>query len=272
MGVILPHSLTLCKIKLLQILRIFILFDKHCRQNLLDIISRQCYGIYMKNSAAGICLIILKGLIWILGIYMMARIFSVPGRPVSAEAVIDDRYMEHTPPLYPGDTFSQSFHFSCGTLESIAIAFSYSTEPDEESRLLIQIYRNEELLIEQPLPLSACPNESFLDLNPGAEDFSDSVLTLKVTNISEDPESVFSLAATTDSARYSAYTEHYEINGSPQSGSIFCRFRYSTYRTDYDLYQKITAMFLTFLAALILSGAVSRIGSRWQQRIPRSHG
>ena len=226
----------------------------------------------MKNSASKLCLIIVKGLVWILGIYMMTRIFSVPAQPVSAETVIDDRYMEHTPPLYPGDTFSQSFHFSCDTLESIAIAFSYNMEPDEASQLLIQIYKDEVMLIEQPLPLSACPNENFLNLNPGTQDFSDSVLTLKVTNISEDPESIFSLVATTDSARYSNYTDHYEINGSSQTGSIFCRFRYFTYRTDYDLYQKITAMFLTFLATLILSGAVSRIVSWWQQRTPRSHG
>ena len=226
----------------------------------------------MKNSATKLCLIIVKGIIWILGICGIARIFFVPSQPVSAETVIDDRYMEHTPTLHPGDTFSQSFHFSCDTLESIAIAFSYNMEPDEASQLLIQIYKDEVLLIEQPLPLSACPNENFLNLNPGTQDFSDSVLTLKVTNISEDPESIFSLVATTDSARYSNYTDHYEINGNTQAGSIFCRFRYFTYRTDHDLYQKITAMFLTFLATLILSGAVSRIVSWWQQRTPRSHG
>ena len=203
---------------------------------------------------------------------MIARMFFMPGQPVSEEAVIDDRYVEHTPLLYPGDTFSQTFRLSRDALESIAIAFSYDMTPDEKSQLLIQIYQDDTLLVEQPLPLSACPDGEFLNLNPCSKDFTDSALTISVTNISEDTETAFALLATTDSARYNAYTDSYQVNGEPQNGSIFFRFRYLTYRTDYDLYRKLTAMFLAFLVTLILSGAIGRIDSRRQQRIARSRG
>lgn len=213
---------------------------------------------------------ITKLIIWVLGVCGIAGVFLMPAQPILAEGTIDDRYVECTPQLYPGDTFSQTFLFGCDALESVSIAFSYDIVPDEKSQLFIQIYQDDTLLVEQPLPLSACPNGKFLNLNPGSRDFSDSALTICVTNISENTETSFALLATTDSARYRDYTNHYQINGESMDGSIFCRFRYLTYRTDYDFYRKLTAMFLVLLVMIILTAAIDRLDIWKQQHIPRS--
>lgn len=214
-------------------------------------------------------IIVTRIIVWILGIFIIARIFVTPDQPFPAEAAIDDRYVEYTPALSAGDVFSQTFRLSYDELESIAIAFAYEQPPAQDSSVLIQLYRNDALLVEQPLPLSACPNGEFLPLGFGAMAFNDDTLTVTVTNASENSESAFSLLATTDTARYLDYTDGYTLNGAEQDGSIFCRFRYSDYRTDYDLYQKLTKMFLTLLATLLLSGAIGRMDAWQRQRIPR---
>lgn len=203
---------------------------------------------------------------------MIARIFAAPCQPFTAETAIEDRYQEHTPDLYAGDVFSQTFRLSCGTLESIAIVFSYDQTPTEDSRLLIRLYRNDDLLIEQPLALSACPNGGYLSLSCGGQEFDGDALTVTVSNLSGDAAPPFSLLATTDSVRYADYTDGYTFNGEERDGSIFFRFSYPVYRTEYDFYQKLTKMFLTFLAALLLSGAIGRWAAWRQQRTPRSRG
>lgn len=208
--------------------------------------------------------LIAKCIVWILGLVVITWIFAAPTQPFLAEMAIDDRYIEHTPTLYAGDTFSQTFRLSCEGLESIAIAFAYEQTPTENSKILIQLYRDNILLVEQPLPLSACPNGDFLNLRFDTNNFADTALTVTVTNTSEDSETAFSLLATTDSARYLDYTDGYTLNGTEQASSIFCRFRHIAYRTDYDFYQKLTKIFLTFLAAVLLSGAIDRTDA-WQQ-------
>lgn len=212
-----------------------------------------------------------KIIVWILGTFIIARIFVMPDQPFLADTAIDDCYVEYTPALCAGDVFSQTFRLSYEELESIAIAFAYEQAPTENSSVLIQLYRNDILLAEQPLPLSACPNGEFLNLGFGAKDFTDATLTVTVTNTSEDSETAFSLLTTTDSARYLDYTDGYTFNGIEQTGSIFCRFCYSAYRTDYDFYQKLTKTFLTLLATILLSGAIGRMDAWRQQRILRLH-
>lgn len=222
----------------------------------------------MKRTAYTIA----RSIVWVLGILIIARIFAVPAQPFTAESAIEDLYQEHTPALYAGDVFSQTFLLSCGTLESIAVAFSYEQTSAEDSSLSIQLYRNDALMVEQPLPLSACPNGEFLPLGFGKQDFSGDTLTVVVTNTSADPEAAFSLLATTDPARYQNYTEGYTVNGTEQTGSIFCRFRYLDYLTDHIIYQKLTKMFLVLLVTLLLSGAIGRLAAWQRQRTPRSRG
>lgn len=209
-------------------------------------------------------------IIWIAGIFVIVKIYNTPSQPISVNSVIDDRYQEFTPLLYPGDVFSQTFRLPWDSLEEIAIAFSHESGQPENVQVFIQIYRDNALLIEQPLPLSACPDGDFINLNPGAEDWRSAPLTLRITNTSESAEAAFSLLATTDSTRYQRYTDGYTVNGSTQQGSIFCRFHYRTFLTDSDFYRKLTGMFLAFLTTLVLSGLIARLDAWMQQRTPHS--
>ncbi len=208
----------------------------------------------------------MRVVIWLLGVLVMSRIFFAPAETYTAEDVIDDRYIEETPLLHPGDTLSQTFSPSLENLEGFAITFSY--EEADDAQVLVRIFRGDELTVEQPLPLSACPNGDPLWLNPGISDFSADPLTVQVTNVSET-DTAFCLLATSEETRFSSWTAGYEVNGVRADASIFCRFRYTAEETS-GLYVRLTKMFLVFLACLILTGLIRR---SWQpQHTPHSPG
>ncbi len=200
-------------------------------------------------------------LIWISVFSLLPNIFKSQAIPLYDSVSINDSYLESTV-LKPKDTLTQSFLLTQDSLETIALAFTYDSSVAEKSTLNVSFYMDNKLLIEQPLPLYACPQSTFLNFALDVKDCKNKLIDVVISNTSETSECEFSIMTTTNYYKYKDYTKNYLLNDIPQEGSILCSF---TYKTGIHYYKGMTASFLVIITSLIITKIIW-LGWTWLQR------
>lgn len=207
---------------------------------------------------------ILLGMLWIILFISMPAVYRAQLTPIYKQININDSRLEQTTILKPEDCLTQTFLLSEDTLEEIDLAFTYDSQAlENETNLTVQFFQDGTLLLEQPLPIAACPPNVFLSFSLKLEDCAKKPLTVSITNTSENSNAVFSLLSTTDAYRYQNYTEGYLINDVPmQNGSILCRF---SFIDGYDNYFGLTCCFWLLIGGIILTRIILT-GWTWLQQ------
>lgn len=204
-------------------------------------------------------------LLWIGSICAMQFLFKDKIENVYRTESINAADNETTVCLYPQDTIRQTFVLSGDNLSSVKLAFHYDIDIVQKTSLTIQIFHEETLIVEQPLPLQACPLDTFLTFQTPLADWGGN-LTICITNTSAEPDAVFSVLSTTRYYTYKNYTTGYFHNDEPQNGSIICSFDYIVKQ---DYYQAATSVFYVAIVTIMISGLIFRGCSWLQQRKSR---
>ena len=201
-------------------------------------------------------------ILWIIALFVMNSLFTDKSENIYQTVSINASDNEMTPLLYPYDTIAQTFVLSENSLSSIEGAFSYDAAMLKDTTLSVQIFHDDTLIVDQPLPLMACPSDTFLSFYTPLIDCKGDNLTVCITNTSSDQNAAFTLLSTTRFYTYQDYTKKYFYNDEPQSGSILCRFNYITGK---NYYPGATHAFFVFIFTLIISGLIVR-GYSWLQQ------
>ncbi len=206
------------------------------------------------------CLIIIV-CIWCVAVFCSPKLYQMQATPLYEVTSVNDSYLVPCV-LNPGDTLTQSFLLTEAFLNNADIAFTYEDAATQISTLTVRFFADGTLYLEQPLPLAACPKDTFLYFLLNLENCLDKELTISITNTSENEAGVFSVMATPNKYCYQDYTEGYSLNNELNPGSILCNLNY---RTGFQSYKGITAVFWLLIAATALSRAIW-LGWAWIQR------
>lgn len=210
-------------------------------------------------------LFLLQIVIWLLAVCMMVFVLIRKMTPIYSDETLNAAHFITTPELLPGDTVTQTFTSSYDKLTNVDIALCYADDISENATVLLQVLKEDTVIVQQALSVRACPNNSFLSLSVKASDCLGDLFTIRVENISDSSDNTsFTLMATDKEYLYLDNTSDYEWNGLAAPSRILCRF---TYQTGYSYYQALTYAFWVFLAALILTGLLSRL---WGQLPPHN--
>lgn len=202
-------------------------------------------------------------LLWGLAVYGMAAQFFSQSVPFYREVLINGDSAQTTQQLHPQDVLWQTFRMDADHLESMSIAFDYEDSARDAGRLIVRFYHDDICVIEQPLPLAACPQKSFLEFHLGLQDCKGDELHVQIVNVSEEAAGVFSLLETRDMYTYGHYSDGYLLNDAGAAdGSILCSLKFGNGR---HYYRGLTYAFWIFLASMILSCFIVR-GFAWRQQ------
>lgn len=195
--------------------------------------------------------IILRCIIWVLCICSIIIIFYKKATPIYTEETLSSSYFTTTPLLAPGDVVTQEFVSTWNKLESVDIAFSYDENVTQDAMAFIQILRGSDVIAEQGIAVTACPNCGFLTFTVNEADCERDIFTIRVVNMSELSENTsFSLMSTDKEYLFLDNTSAYQFNGSKSSDRILCRF---TYQTGFNYYAAMTFSFWVILIALVMT-------------------
>lgn len=199
---------------------------------------------------------LLQAVIWTAGVILAILVYFRFLVPIEEYESMDAAEVTMSKVLGPGDVLSQSFQSVRNTIDGFEVAFGYEGTEDFDGDVLIRIFRNEELVLEQPLKVGSCPNQGFLHLDVPITHCMGDNFTLQFENGSQGEASVentFFLMAASSEEPLSETVSCYDINGEMQD--IYLLFRYE-YPAGYTYYPAISAAFLVLMAALALSAAV----------------
>ena len=204
-------------------------------------------------------------LLWALALSCMAFSFFHYLEPVTVQETLNAADTTDTPPLLPGDCIKQSFRASKDSLLGVEIAFSYNESLSDSVQAIVQLFRGDELIMEQPLTLIFNSNDSFLYFDVKAKDCLGETFTISVQNITEtagaslNPSTkdacAFSLMATDKELLYLDNMDDYQINSTSYSERLLCRF---TYQDGYSFYFGLSVAFIIFLLALLASSFIGK--------------
>lgn len=200
------------------------------------------------KKASSVFKVICTILIWCLTVYIMFLVFREKSDPLYMQEGINE-IPEGNLFLRPQDTFRQTFEINMDNLERVTLAFDYDDAVRDTGTLTVRFYRDDVVIMEQPLPFFACPQATFLGFELSS--FEGDNLTVEVQNTSENADCVLFILDTSNFYKYLNYSKGYQINGGATvDGSILCEFQY---RTGYDYYKGLTYAFYVFIAAVILT-------------------
>ena len=141
----------------------------------------------------------------------------------TSNVVILDGGLYHTQALKPGDILEQTFYVNADHIETISLAFGEGDRTTEKgTSLLVEVLVEDEVVMIQPLPLMACPENTFLTFAIGQKDMANKALTIRVTNTSEAKGAAFTMLGTKCVYNFEEYSDGYMLNGEwvPESMSL----------------------------------------------------
>ena len=201
----------------------------------------------------------MKCCIWCFSICSMVAIGYKEITPTYREETLFTTEYIETAPIYPGSSISQSFVSTDDTLTSFEIALSYGEMVSDDCTVSIALYRGDTFIMEQPLQINVCPNQTFFAFYVNQKDCLGETFCIQITNTTEsntNSDSVeFALMSTDKEHSYLNNTQNYAFNDSIQNARLLCRFNY---HTGYDYNKAITHIFWLFLGTLIFSEALLR--------------
>lgn len=199
----------------------------------------------------------LQCMIWFAAVCAMVFVFRQKVTPLYTQEQLNSVHPLATPELKPGDSVSQSFHATYDHLCRAGVALSYRSDIPVDTSALIQIWSEEVLLVEQPLTITAIPNDTFCPLHFDLTDCQGKTVTIRVENTSSGSEdAAFSLLTTDKDFLTPDNAAHYLLNGAEQNARLLFT---ASYLTDYSWYHALTYCFWIFLTALAASCGFSRL-------------
>lgn len=143
----------------------------------------------------------------------------------TSNVVILDEGIYQTRAINPGQTLEQTFYINADHIETISLAFSEGDRTTEKgTSLLVEVLVDDEVVMTQPLPLMACPENTFLTFAIGQKDMAGKALTIRVTNTSNQEGAAFSMLGTNCIYNFEEYSDGYAIGGEQVPESMLLTF------------------------------------------------
>lgn len=168
-------------------------------------------------------------------------------------------YPKDTEVLLPGESIEEDIYWDKPNLDRIDIAFSYSEEISPDTQVMISVLRNDDLIANELLNLTALPNGRYLNFYLGQSNCAGSTFTIHIENMSDDPSSAFSLLSTDDEFYYLDKVSDYRYDGQMQNGRLLCQMYYTS---SYSCYKAFAMISWLLLAGIFLTGMVLRLSDR----------
>lgn len=143
----------------------------------------------------------------------------------TSNVVILDEGIYQTKAIKPGQALEQIFYIHADHIETISLAFGTGDRTTEkETNLLVEVIVDETVVMSQPLPLMACPENTFLTFAIGQNDMAGKALTIRVTNTSKQEGAAFSMLGTNCIYNFEEYSDGYSIDGEETNESMLLTF------------------------------------------------
>lgn len=185
-------------------------------------------------------------IIWVMAFVIFLKITQINFHPTIKQETIGTGYDLKTELLYSGDSVTQSFTSSYDVLKSVSIAMSYEDTISSSTTLLVEVFRNDVLLVNQPLIIHAFPKGTFVELQLNSTECLNDIFKVVITNTSAttDSDAVFSVMKTlVDVENLEPYTQ----NGIAQNGFILFQTTYETGHNYYELFTYFVWIVITSL-------------------------
>lgn len=143
----------------------------------------------------------------------------------TSNVVILDEGIYQTKAIKPGQALEQTFYIHADHIENISLAFGTGDRTTEkETNLLVEVLVEEQVVMSQPLPLMACPENTFLTFAIGQKDMAGKALTIRVTNTSKAEDATFTMLGTDCVYNFEEYSDGYVLNGEKINESMLLTF------------------------------------------------
>lgn len=143
----------------------------------------------------------------------------------TSNVVILDEGIYQTRAIRPGQTLEQTFYINADHIETISLAFGTGDRTiEKETNLLVEVLVEKQVVMSQPLPLMACPENTFLTFAIGQNDMAGKALTIRVTNTSKQEGAAFSMLGTNCIYNFEEYSDGYSVNGEETNESMLLTF------------------------------------------------
>jgi len=173
----------------------------------------------------------------------------------TSDVVILDEDIYQTKAIKPGQTLAQTFYIHADHIETISLAFGTGDRTTEkETDLLVEVLVDEAVVMSQPLPLMACPENTFLTFAIGQKDMAGKALTIRVTNTSKDDKAAFSMLGTNCVYNFEEYSDGYVLNGEQTKESMLLTFGIPAERNLHMDIAHVTWVFAGVLTLAIVIG------------------
>lgn len=197
---------------------------------------------------------------WLFALGAIFLIISKFAEPLYREETQSTAAFSLTEPLYPGDSITQPFIATDDSLSTVEIALSYGESLSETTTMSLSLYRGDTLVMEQPLSVKYCPNQTFFRFYANQKDCLGETFSITVRNTTDsssaDEAQTFRLMSTSQEHSYLTNTSNYSFNDTMGNERLFCRF---TYQTGYNCYKAFTYAFWVLLCAMFLTMGFTRL-------------
>lgn len=178
----------------------------------------------------------------------------------TSNVVILDEGIYQTKAIKPGQALEQTFYINADHIETISLAFGTGDRTTEkETNLLVEVLVEEQVVMSQPLPLMACPENTFLTFAIGQKDMAGKALTIRVTNTSKAEDATFTMLGTNCVYNFEEYSDGYVLNGEKINESMLLTFGIPEERNLHMDIAHVTWILAGAFAIVAATGFVYRI-------------
>ena len=140
---------------------------------------------------------------------------------------INSEKVEYTQEIRSGDLVEQIFTTSHDNLQSVSVAISYDESSAEKGQMLVEVVDEEgHSYMQQQIAVRYCPKDGFLSYTIPEQVKAGQKLILRISNISGDEDSAFSVLCTHVLYRDLRNVSEYRFNGEEQKGKILSEYTY----------------------------------------------
>ena len=182
----------------------------------------------------------------------MALVASKMIQPIVEQDLINSEKYLMTPELKKGDVLEQMITLEKEGLSQIEVAFAYAENIAADSKALIEIVSENEMISQVTVPVQELPYQTLTGFKADGE--VGKQVTLRISNVSEhETNTQFTLLYTDNDLRFFENVSLYEVNGEAQTGQLISRY---TYQVGYEYYMALTTVFFMFLICMALDAVI----------------
>ena len=202
---------------------------------------------------------IILGAIWLI---IVCGIVIVLKREISPIIAIDSltvSYPDTTLEILPGAMIEEDIAWNKSTLESIDLAFSYTDDVWQDTRVKVSVFRDDAVIMEQVLSLTSLPVNRYVNFCLNQTHCAGSTFTVRIENMSSDPSSAFGMLCTDNAHYYLDNVSNYRLDGEEQNSRLLCQMYYIH---SYSFYKAIVGVSWLLLLGVALNVIILRLSNR----------